>query len=149
LKPSLKYNVGQDLNDLRNTLVGVIHSAFSLNCKVRELTNVGLKNHHSTTTSHVRFVMKMAKSLRKNDAAQSKVGTEKNPNEVKMQAAITALQKENKDLKSYLQRLESKLDSVISKNDLEVATKNSASKRSRAGGTAATRDTAGEEKSSN
>jgi hypothetical protein len=149
LKPSLKYNVGQDLNDLRNTLVGVIHSAFSLNCKVRELTNVGLKNHHSTTTSHVRFVMKMAKSSRKNDAAQSKVATEKNPNEVKMQAAITALQKENKDLKSYLQRLESKLDSVISKNDLEVGTKNSASKRSRAGGTAATRDNAGEEKSSN
>jgi hypothetical protein len=150
LKPSLKYNVGQDLNDLRNTLVGVVHSAFSLNCKVRELNNVGLKNHHSTTTSHVRFVMKMAKSSRKSEASQSKASTDKNANEVKMQSAITQLQKENKDLKSYLQRLESKLDSVISKNDLEVATKsNSASKRSRAGAAGASRESAGEEKSSN
>ena len=150
LKPSLKYNVGQDLNDLRNTLVGVIHSAFSLNCKVRELTNVGLKNHHSTTTSHVRFVMKMAKTSRQNDAAHSKASGEKSTNEVKMQSAITLLQKENKDLKSYLQRLESKLDSVISKNDLEVATKsNSASKRSRVGAAGASRDSAGEDKSSN
>jgi hypothetical protein len=150
LKPSLKYNVGQDLNDLRNTLVGVVHSAFSLNCKVKELTNVGLKNHHSTTTSHVRFVMKMAKSSRKQDAAQAKAGTEKSPNEIKMQTAITALQKENKDLKSYLQRLESKLDSVIAKNDLEVATKSgSSSKRSRAASATGGRDGSQEEKTSN
>jgi hypothetical protein len=150
LKPSLKYNVGQDLNNLRNTLVGVVHSAFSLNCKVRKLNNVRLKNHHSTTTSHVWFVMKMAKTSQKSDAAQAKASTEKTATEVKLQAAITQLQKENKDLKSYLQRLESKLDSVISKNDLEVATKsNSSSKRSRTGAAAAARDGGGEEKSGN
>ena len=66
LKPSLKFCVSQDLIEPRNAFIGVLHSAFSLNVKVRELTQVGLKNHHSTTTSHVRFVMKMAKSQRKN-----------------------------------------------------------------------------------
>jgi hypothetical protein len=65
LKPSLKFCVSQDLNDSRNAFVGALHSAFSLNVKVRELNLIGLKNHHSTTTSHVRFVMKMSKSARK------------------------------------------------------------------------------------
>ena len=95
------------------------------------MTRVGLKNHHSTTTSHVRFVMKMAKSSRKADASKSKPSAERSSSEVKMQASITALQKENKDLKTYLQRLESKLDSVIAKNDLEVGTKSGTTKRSR------------------
>ena len=65
LKPSLKFCVSQDLIEPRNAFIGVLHSAFSLNVKIRELTQVGLKNHHSTTTSHVRFVMKMAKSQRR------------------------------------------------------------------------------------
>jgi hypothetical protein len=65
LKPSLKFCVSQDLVEHRSAFVGVLHSAFSLNVKIRELTQVGLKNHHSTTTSHVRFVMKMSKSTRK------------------------------------------------------------------------------------
>ena len=65
LKPSLKFCVSQDLIESRNAFVGVLHATFSLNVKVRELTQVGLKNHHSTTTSHVRFVMKMSKSQRK------------------------------------------------------------------------------------
>ena len=64
-KPSLKFCVSQDLIEPRMAFVGVLHAAFSLNVKVRELTQVGLKNHHSTTTSHVRFVMKMAKSQRR------------------------------------------------------------------------------------
>ena len=64
LKPSLKFCV-EDLGDPCNAFVGVLHSSFSLNVKVRELTQVGLKNHHSTTTSHVRFVMKMSKAQRK------------------------------------------------------------------------------------
>ena len=131
LKPCLKYCVAQDLVEVRDALIGVVHTAFSLNCKVKELTRVGLKNHHSTTTSHVRFVMKMAKSSRKADASKSKPSAERSSSEVKMQASITALQKENKDLKTYLQRLESKLDSVIAKNDLEVGTKSGTTKRSR------------------
>jgi hypothetical protein len=61
LKPSLKFSVSQDLGDSRNAFIGVLHSTFSLNVKIRELNHIGLKNHHSTTTSHVRFVMKMAK----------------------------------------------------------------------------------------
>ena len=95
-----------------------------MNCKIRELNRVGLKNHHSTTTSHVRFVMKMAKLSRKSDAGlKPKSGTEKSASEVKMQSAITSLQKENKELKTYLQRLESKLDSVIAKNNLDTPSK--------------------------
>jgi uncharacterized membrane protein YgcG len=65
LKPSLKFCVSQDLVEPRNAFIGVLHTAFSLNSKIRELTQVGLKNHHSTTTSHVRFVMKMSKTSRK------------------------------------------------------------------------------------
>ena len=61
----MKFCVSQDLIEPRNAFVGVLHASFSLNVKVKELTQVGLKNHHSTTTSHVRFVMKMAKGQRK------------------------------------------------------------------------------------
>ena len=51
LKPRLKYCVAQDLVDVRDALVGVVRDAlFSLNCKVRELTLIGLKktpfNYH-------------------------------------------------------------------------------------------------------
>jgi hypothetical protein len=133
LKPSLKFSISQDLFDLKDAMIGVVHSAFSLNAKIRELTHVGLKNHHSTTTSHVRFVMKMAKTTRTSESKKSKT-VETPVVDAKMQASIATLQKENKELKSYLQRLESRLDSVIAKNDLEVQTKgnSSGSKRSKA-----------------
>ena len=53
-------------------------------------------------------------------------------------------------MKSYLQRLESKLNSVISNNDIEVATKsNSASKQSRSDAAASLRDDADGERYSN
>jgi hypothetical protein len=123
LKPCLKYSVKMDLLDVQDALVGVVHCAFSLNCKIRELTSVGLKNHHSTTTSHIRFVMKMAKSSRTVDSGKAKVAGEQTAIDTKLQATVSTLQKENKELKSYLQRLESRLDSIIAKNDLEVAVK--------------------------
>jgi hypothetical protein len=124
LKPSLKLCVAFDLVDMKAALVGAVHTAFHMNCKLRELVRIGLKNHHTTTTSHVRFVMKMAKVNRKNDvSAKAKPSVEKNPNEAKMLTSIASLQKENKELKAYLQRLESKLDSVIAKNNLESPTK--------------------------
>jgi hypothetical protein len=44
---------------------------------VRELILIGLKNHHSTTTSHVHFVMKMAKTSRKSEVNASMVAPEK------------------------------------------------------------------------
>ena len=111
LKPCLKYCVAQDLVDVRDALIGVVHASFSLNCKVRELTSIGLKNHHSTTTSHVRFVMKMAKTSRKSEVKAKPVALDKSTGDtIKLQASIAALQKENKDLKSHLKRLESRLD---------------------------------------
>ena len=64
LKPSLNFCV-EDLGNPRNALVGVLYSSFNLNVKVKELTQVDLKNYHSTTTSHVWFVMKMPKAQRK------------------------------------------------------------------------------------
>jgi len=48
MKPSLKFVVS-DLQEPRRACVGVIHAAFSLNVKVRELLFISLKNHHSTT----------------------------------------------------------------------------------------------------
>ena len=70
-KPSLKLSIEQDLVDSRSAFIGVMHTAFSLSVKVRELTTVGLKNHHSTTMSHVCFVMKMASNQRKGDDKNS------------------------------------------------------------------------------
>jgi hypothetical protein len=120
-KPCLKYSVAQDLIDIRNTVIGVIHSAFSLNCKVCELISIGLENHHSTTTSHVRFVMKMSKASR-SSGTSSKSTTEKLVLDPKVKATISMLEKENSDLKAMLKRLESRLDSfkVQVKNHLNI-----------------------------
>ena len=123
LKPCLKYCVAQDLVDVRDALIGVVHASFSLNCKVRELTSIGLKNHHSTTTSHVHFVMKMAKSSRKSESKTKLVTSDKPGADVtKLQTSITALQKENKDLKLHLKRLESRLDSHLDNKSIHTAT---------------------------
>ena len=115
LKPLLKYCVAQDLVDVRDALIGVVHLAFSLNCKVRELTAVGLKNHHSTTLSHVRFIMKMVKSSRKaemkNKAASEKTALDTS----KLQSSINSLEKDKNELKSHLKRLESRIDSYMAK----------------------------------
>jgi hypothetical protein len=111
-KTCLKCSVAQDLIDIRNTVIGVIHSAFSLNCKFRELISIGLENHHSTTTSHVRFVMKMS----------SKSTIEKLVLDLKVKATISILEKENSNLKAMLKRLESCLDSFKAqvKNHLNI-----------------------------
>jgi len=101
-KASLKLSIEQDLVDSRSAFVGVLHSAFSLNVKVsRELTTVGLKNHHSTTTSHVRFVMKMASNQRKCDDKNSSLVTK-----------YEALQKENAATAKSMKSLESRLDKL-------------------------------------
>ena len=113
LKPCLKYCVAQDLVDVKDALIGVVHTAFSLNCKLRELTSIGLKNHHSTTTSHVRFVMKMAKTSRKSET-KGKSSQEKSSSDTKLLSTISALEKENNELKSHIKRVESRLDSFKS-----------------------------------
>jgi hypothetical protein len=122
LKPSLKHCVAQDLVHVSSALVGVIHSAFSLNCKVRELTSVGLKNHHSTTTSHVRFVLKMAKSDRKsnNESAKSKSNNQSQGEVIKLEKTISALKTENTELKAHVRRVEGRLDSFIAKVNLQL-----------------------------
>jgi hypothetical protein len=113
-KPCLQFCVAQDLVEVEDALIGVIHSAFSLNCKVRELTSVSLKNHHSTTTSHVRFVMKMAKTSRKGEA-KSVPAVDKAPaTDTKLKATIANLEKDNSDLKLHVKRVESRLDSLKS-----------------------------------
>jgi len=100
-KPSLKLSIEQDLVDSRNAFIGFLHSVLSLNVKVQELTTVGLKNHHSTTTSHVRFVMKMASNQRK--------GNDKNSSLV---AKYEALQRENAATAKSMKSLESRLDKL-------------------------------------
>ena len=110
LKPCLKHCVAQDLVDVKDALIGVVHTAFSLNCKLRELTSIGLKNHHSTTTSHVRFVMKMAKTSRKSET-KGKAVQERSSSDTKLLSTISTLEKENNELKSHVKRVESRLDS--------------------------------------
>ena len=117
----MKHCVAQDLVHVNSALVGVVHSAFSLNCKVRELTAVGLKNHHSTTTSHVRFVLKMAKAERKSEGNSSKSKGGTNSSElVKLEKSVTSLKEENSELKTHVKRLESRLDSFIVKMNSHI-----------------------------
>ena len=125
LKPSLKHCVAQDLVHVDSALVGVIHSAFSLNCKIRELTSVGLKNHHSTTTSHVRFVLKMAKADRKSDSSGSKgKSSSSNSAEVsRLEKIVAGLKEDNSDLKAHIKRVESRLDSFMAKMNSHLGTK--------------------------
>ena len=115
-KPSLRFCVAQDLVDVRESMIGVVHTAFSLNTKVRELNTIRLKNHSSTTTSHVRFVMKMAKSSNK---TTDKFDTLKKDH-AKLQEDHESLKKQHEALKKQLdesknglKRLESRLDSHI------------------------------------
>jgi hypothetical protein len=123
LKPSLKHCVAQDLVHVDSALLGVVHSAFSLNCKIRELTSVGLKNHHSTTTSHVRFVLKMAKADRKGENAngKSKSGSGSSADINKLEKTVTALKDENATLKAHIKRVESRLDSFIAKTNSKTS----------------------------
>ena len=123
LKPCLKHCVAQDLVDVKDALIGVVHTAFSLNCKLRELTSIGLKNHHSTTTSHVRFVMKMAKTSRKAEGNKQKPNQDKGSNDAKLLSTISSLERENSDLKSHVKRVESRLDSFKAqvKNHLGIS----------------------------
>ena len=109
-KPSLKFCVAQDLVDVRESMIGVIHTAFSLNAKVRELTSIRLKNHSSTTTSHVRFVMKMAKGSNKGSDKVEKLKLEVD----KLKEENDTLKKQLDDSKNVMKRLESRLDSHLS-----------------------------------
>ena len=102
LFPSLKFVVS-DLQEPRAG-VGVIHAAFSLNVKVRELLFIGLKNHHSTTNSHVRFVMKMVKKEKKDDKSQDLV------------KRIKVLEKEKSELASHLRGLKSCIAKLVNES---------------------------------
>jgi len=97
MKPSLKFVVS-DLQEPKRAGVGVIHAAFSFNVKV------SLKNHHSTTNSHVRFVMKMAKKDKKDDKSQDLV------------KRIEVLEKEKTKLVSHLRGLESCIDKLVNES---------------------------------
>jgi len=63
--------------------------------------SVGLKNHHSTTTSHVHFVMKMASNQRKGDDKNFSLVTK-----------YEALQRENAATTKSMKSLESRLDKL-------------------------------------
>ena len=115
-KPSLRFCVSQDLVDARESLIGVVHTAFSLNMKVRELLATRLKNHPSTTTSHVRFVMKMAKSNKKGDDRVVEVTSALDKLKLdhsSLKNEHAQLKKQNEDLVKSLKRLESRIDSHI------------------------------------
>ena len=110
LKPSLKFCV-EDLTETRSACIGVIHTAFSLNGKVRDLLHVGLQNHHSTTTSHVRFVMKMAKSQKKGSSEDSNNPLTQKYNTLKED--YTKLKEKSKKEAEKLSGLESRLDRLV------------------------------------
>lgn len=99
-RPSLTFVVS-DLQEPRRAGVGVIHAAFSLNVKVRELLFVSLKNDHSTTNSHVQFVMKMVKKEKKDDRNKD------------LLKRIQVLEKEKLELVSQMRSLEGRLDRFI------------------------------------
>jgi len=88
----------------RRSGVRVVHAAFSLNVKVRELLFISLNNHHSTTNSHVRFVMKMAKKDKKDDKSQDLV------------KRIKVLEKEKSELVSHLRGFESRIDKLVNES---------------------------------
>lgn len=90
-------------------MVGVIHTAFSLSSKVRELNTTRLKNHSSTTTSHVRFVMKMSKASSKGSDKLDSLETEFD----KLKVENEALKKQLDDSKNVMKRLE-KSNSIMS-----------------------------------
>jgi len=103
MKPSLKFVVS-NLQEPKRAGVGVIHAAFSLSVKVRELLFISLKNHHSTTNSHVRFVMKMVKKDKKDDKSQDLV------------KRIEVLEKEKSELASHLRGLKSRIDKLVNES---------------------------------
>ena len=109
LKPCLSHSVTSDLVEAREAMVDVLHTSFALNSKLRELLAVGLKNHPSTTTSHVRFVMKMSKASKKAEDKTSGLQNKYNT----LSAAHGDLKKELDDMKSLAKRLESRIDSHI------------------------------------
>ena len=62
---------------------------------------MGLKNYHSTTTSHVHFVMKMASNQRKGDDKNSS-----------LVAKYEALQRENAATPNSMKSLKSRLEKL-------------------------------------
>jgi hypothetical protein len=115
LKPCLKFCVSQDIGDHRSAFIGVLHSSFSLNSKVRELIQVGLKNHHSTTTSHVRFVMKMSKFQRKSTLDYDLGAIEHKHEKLNLELAHLrqTTQKDQNASNKKIASLESKLDKAL------------------------------------
>ena len=120
-KPSLKYLVANDLGDPRSAYAGVIHVAFSLNAKVKELLSVGISNHSSSSKSHVRFIMKMSRSSSGGDNNYRLLENKYNSLESKHQELSTNYSTAKRDLESAkgkLKSLESRMDKVA--NDVKV-----------------------------
>ena len=106
-KPSLKYIVANDLVEPRTAYYGVVHVAFSLNSKVRELLGTGISNHNVSSKSHVWFIMKMSKkkdNSSKDSEWQSKYKQlETNYNDLKKE--MDSSKGKLKSLESSLQKL--------------------------------------------
>jgi hypothetical protein len=120
-KPSLKYLVANDLLHSRNSFVGVIHTAFSLNVKVRELLSVGISNHNSSSKSHVRFIMKMSRASNSGDDNYRALQTKYTQLESKHSELSTQHSTAKRDLESAkgkLKSLESRIDKIT--NDVKV-----------------------------
>ena len=110
LKPSLKYLVANDLVEPRLAYYGVVHSAFSLNSKVRELLSTGISNHNSSSKSHVRFIMKMS---RKNQTSSKETDWESKYKT--LESNYTDLKKDMESSKGKLKSLESTLQKLVNK----------------------------------
>ena len=108
-KPSLKYLVANDLVEPRIAYYGVVHAAFSLNSKVRELLGVGISNHNASSKSHVRFIMKMS---RKKDVSTK--STDMEAKYKKLESAHNSLKGEHQELKKDMDSSKGKIKSLES-----------------------------------
>ena len=113
-KPCLKYLVAVDFVEPRNSYVGVIHAAFSLNVKVKELLSVGISNHNSSSKSHVRFIMKMSRSKNSDDkyrTLETKCSTLETRNS-ELSSQYSTSKRELESAKGKLKALESRMDKL-------------------------------------
>ena len=112
-KPSLKYIVSNDLVEPRNAYYGVVHTAFSLNAKVRELLGTGISNHNASSKSHVRFIMKMSRkketSTKYTELESKYKALESNYNDLKKD--MESSKGKMKSLESTLQKLTNEVKS--------------------------------------
>ena len=86
---------------------GVVHSAISLNAKVRELLRAGISNHNASSKSHVRFIMKM---LRKKDPSNKT--SELETKHKALESSYNNLKKDMDSAKGKIKSLESLIQKI-------------------------------------